>query len=70
VTAYTKGLAERIETARSKWDLSERLNRRELRRMRVRLWWHGGPSTLFAAVVGSTTGLVIGWGLYAWLVVQ
>ncbi|MEO2134619.1 hypothetical protein [Microbacterium sp.] len=58
---YPAMLKASIEEAESGWDMSEPVNRRYVRRMKVRyyLWWKWAPfpSAALGAIVGAMIGL-------------
>jgi hypothetical protein len=63
MSEYARAMKSKIERWESEWDMSQPVNRREIRRLKRRSWWHSGPSTVFAACVGCAVGNGVGIGL-------
>lgn len=64
---YPVILRDRIMMAEQNWDLTNHLNRSEVRRMKLRyyLWWKWAP--IPAAILGSIVGAIPGVLIAAWL---
>lgn len=63
MSEYARLMKPKIERWEAEWDMTNKLNRDAIRRLKRRAWWHSGPSTAFAALVGVVLGSTLGMSI-------